>query len=265
MLSLVLLTMFGANPMKVIAPDWEFTGIAREEGALFQERFLALVRARPGLGLLTRKDIERSLETVRRQQLLGCESASDECMAELSDALGVDSTLTGTIGKSGSQYVVTLQASNAKSTRPFATATSRLDSSEAVMVWLEKEAGGFADRTKDSFDTFISERNRVTYSYRAFPWVVLGGGALSAALGAIAFGHSRGILTELRRPGPANDEAQLVQSGQLFQDGGVGLMIAGGAVMGAAVGLLFLTREAQPRLALLPMPGGAAVSVGGAW
>lgn len=265
MLSFALVTVLAAGQMKVSAPAWKFTGIEAAAGEVLQSRFLSLLGEKGDLEIVTAGDIAQILGMERQRQLLGCDTDASNCMAELAGAIGADAVVTGSVARAGSSWVVTLRGLNAVSAKPFASATTRLESEQAVLVWLENEAGRFGARMRESFDSYVSERDRVSYTYKTFPWFVIAGGALTAALGGVSFGASRGILTELRRPGPALNEGQLIQSGQLYQDGGVGLMIAGGVVMGAGLALLFATRETTPKVTLVVTTGGAILAMGGAW
>ena len=261
-LTLAVAVLVSANPVKIVAPGWQFTGLERTQGEIYEARFLTLLGERSRLDVVTQRDVEAALGLERQRQLLGCDSGSKECMAELTSALGASVVLSGSLAKTEKSYVVTLRAVNTTTGTAYATATARLGGEDALFSWLEQEAVSFADRLRDSFDASKS----VHYRYETWPWVAIGGGVLAFAAGATLFGLSRIDLSTIRgSPPPPGDP--LITGGQFKQDFGVALGIGGLAVVAAGVGLLLWTREPQRTIevAVAPMAGGGLLSVGGHW
>lgn len=263
MTALMISLVLGANQMKLSAPQWTFTDIEAKQGDVYQRRFLTLLGEKSGITVITAADVADVLGLERQRQLLGCADNGASCAAELAGAMGADAVLSGSLAKAGGSYVVTLRGVNTASGQAFATATGRLKTEEELFSWLEQEASAFAARLKESFATYLEDKQRVTYSYRSWPWFVIGGGAVVAIVGAIGFGVSRGILASLRSATAPENEARLVADGQLFQDGGVSLMFAGAGVAAIGAVLLFATRVPDVMVTLVPLNSGGMVAVRG--
>lgn len=262
-LSLALLMIASAAPVKVVAPAWQFTGLERAQGEVFEGRFLTLLGQKNGIEVITSRDMEAVLGLERQRSLLGCTTDSSACMAELSSALGADVVLTGSLAKTEKSFVVTLRGVNASNGKAITTATERLHGEDALFVWLEREANSFADRVRGSFEALVEAR-AVHSRYATWPWFVIGGGLVAFASGATLFGLSRVDLDAIRmNPPPAGD--QLITGGQFKQDFGVGLAIGGLVAIAAGVGLRFLTREPEVTVAFVPTAGGGSLSLGGRW
>ena len=152
MLALVVaMGVLGAAPLKVASTNWQLTGIDRAQGEVFEERFVTLLGEKSGLTVLTQRDLAAVLGLERQKQILGCDDNGNECMAELSSALGADAILSGTLAKTEKSFVVTVRGVNAATGKTFATASARLQSEEALFAWLEEEAGAFANRMRVQF------------------------------------------------------------------------------------------------------------------
>lgn len=267
MISTLAVLVLSATSMKVSAPPWKLTGLEASEGSIYQSRFLTLLGEKTGLEIITAEDMEAVLGLERQRQMLGCDDGSSNCTAELAAALGADALLTGSVAKVGTSYVITLRGVNTVSGTPFATATARVQGPDAVLQFIESEAKEFAARMTEAFSLYVeSKRRPVGYDYKTWPWFVIGGGGFVALLGGAGFIWSRGILSELTGTAEPQNEAALIQRGQLLQDGGVTLMIAGGVVAAAGLTLLFVTRQAKmPEFAFVATPWGGAVIAGGTW
>lgn len=261
-LTLTVLVFVSAAPLKLVAPGWQFTGLERAQGEIYEGRFLTLLGEKSRLEVVTQRDVEAALGMERQRQLLGCESTSQECMAELTSALGAKVVLTGSLAKTEKSYVVTLRAVNTTTGKPYATATARLNGEDALFSWLEQEAGSFSERLHEAVDASGAPR----YRYQTWTWLLTGGGAVAFATGALLFGLSRVDLATIQKERPPPGDP-LITGGQFKQDLGVGLGIGGLAVVAAGVGLLMGTRELETKvgLAVAPMPGGGWVTLGGRW
>jgi TolB-like protein len=71
------------------------------------ESLSAAIQKRPGVSVLTQKDITSRLQLERQRTLLGC--ADDSCSAEIAAALGVDRIITGSLARIGASYVFNVQ------------------------------------------------------------------------------------------------------------------------------------------------------------
>ena len=271
MISTLAVLVLSATSMKVSAPPWKLTGIEASEGSIYQSRFLTLLGEKTGLEIITAEDMEAVLGIERQRQLLGCDDGSSNCTAELAAALGADALLTGSVAKVGASYVITLRGVNTVSGTPFATATTRVQSQDAVLQFIESEAKEFAARMTEAFNLYVESRRRpaanVQYQYKKWPWAFIGSGAGIALLGGGGFLLSRTYLAQIREAtfSTVEEDQTRASTGQWLQDGGVVAMIAGGVTAAAGITLLFLTREGAPSLAVIPIPSGGVVVMGGAW
>jgi hypothetical protein len=270
-IGVALLCALGAAPMNISAPPWTFTNVSAAEGAVYQGRFLTLLGEKTGLRITTAEDVANVLGLERQKQLLGCDNG-ESCTAEVAAALGADALVTGTLAKAGSSFVITLRGVNTVNGQPFATASARLKSEDELLSFIDAEAKSFAARMIDAYQLFVEERTAKRYRYKVWPWVVAGGGALVAGVGALLFGLSRGtyealLTTDLRREpfGPGSNYERLQRTGEWQQASGMGLMIAGGTAMVAGVLLGFLTREVEAPVTLLLSNDRAMVVAGGVW
>ncbi len=66
------------------------------------------VQKHAGLSVLTGEDVKRMAQVEADKQLLGCDTASASCIAEIAGAMGADLALYGDVGKLGDVYVVNL-------------------------------------------------------------------------------------------------------------------------------------------------------------
>jgi hypothetical protein len=84
----------------------------------------------PGLTIVSAAEVNAMLDVERQKDLLGCTDVS--CIAEIGGALGVDSILSGQVGKLGEAYVVTMALIDIKEARTLVRgeATSALDAAE---------------------------------------------------------------------------------------------------------------------------------------
>lgn len=251
--------------MKVSAPEWTFSNITPKEGAVFQGRFLTLLGEKTGLQITTAQDIAQAIGLERQKQLLGCDSEEPSCSAELAAALGSDAILSGSLAKAGSSFVVTLRGVNVANGQPFATASGRLATEDALFAFLESEATEFAKRMSDAFDLYV-EQKRGPRAFRVWPWLIAGTGVVAAAVGVGLLIDSRTIYDGLisRTALPDDGYRASLTSGQRSQDVGVGLLVGGVISASAGVVLAFLTRV-PVQVAVAPTPTGAVAVLGASW
>src|SRR4051812_21407542 len=96
--------VISAAPLKIVAPGWQFTGLERAKGQVFEDRFLTLLGKKSGIEIVTERDLAAVLGLERQKQLLGCDTAGSECVAELSSALGANAVLTGSVARTEKSF-----------------------------------------------------------------------------------------------------------------------------------------------------------------
>lgn len=255
--AVMVLCLAQGAPVKIAVPGLSLSGIETRLGEAYVERFATLLGRDPGLKITTRRDIEQMLGLERQRQLLGCAENSLSCIAELAGGLGVEAVLSGSLAKTGSSYTVTLRVLRTSDGSELASASERLGSEDALSEWLEAEAPRLAEKIRSAFGRNVSK----AHVKRWIPAMV--GGALLLAGGGMQLG--------------ARLEAQRLQDGvvplaqtQAVVTGGKTLETASWVSMGVGVAGIAasvtwaLVGENETRVAVIPMQGGAFVSVGGA-
>jgi TolB-like protein len=98
-----------AEPVRVaVLPLKAGPGVAQGLADVIGESLSAEVQKRPGISVLTAKDMESRLQVERQKALLGC-SEEGACTAEIAGALGVDRIITGSLAKVGTSFILNLQ------------------------------------------------------------------------------------------------------------------------------------------------------------
>jgi hypothetical protein len=88
------------NYLKLAAPPFGAVNLDEKVATFFSEHFAgALVRR--GVQVLTPSEINAMIGLERSKQLAGCAEDASSCVAELSNALGVDGLVAGTVAKFG--------------------------------------------------------------------------------------------------------------------------------------------------------------------
>src|SRR5207248_2290113 len=81
---------------------------------LITETLVTGLQTRPGIQILSMREIEVALGFEKQRQLLGC--ANDQsCLVEIGGSLGVDRVVSGSLGKLGHSLVFNVQLINIRS------------------------------------------------------------------------------------------------------------------------------------------------------
>lgn len=94
-----------AQPVRLAAPGFNAVNLDPAIASFYAEHFAQQLSLRQ-LSVVTAAEITALIGLERQRHLLGCEEDASSCLAELSNALGVDGIVTGSVGKLGK----TLQA-----------------------------------------------------------------------------------------------------------------------------------------------------------
>lgn len=132
--------MVAAPPAPVVAPppppapkplpslavmDLTDRGVGEQVASLVSETVLQEAHKLQGVHVVGSSEIRTLLGLQRQREVLGC-ADGDACMTELANALGTDEILTGSVGKVGESYVITLQRIDSKKGVAIASDTERL-------------------------------------------------------------------------------------------------------------------------------------------
>ena len=106
----ILLLTLSAAPEAQRVPVLPLTagdGIATKTAEAMTQAFAAELRQRPGLDVVTSKDLTTVLGMARQRELLGCDA--ERCRAEIGTALDADVMVSGQLSKLGESFLITVQ------------------------------------------------------------------------------------------------------------------------------------------------------------
>jgi hypothetical protein len=256
MLALLTALTLAVEPVRLAAPGFSFVDLPEQKGALFADR-LAKELERHGVRVTGRAEIEAAIGFERQKQLLGCPETATNCMAELAGALGTDGLLIGTLGRAGSQYVVSLKVVDANAIS-LGLASGRVASEEALLDFLDAAAEELArqlyaalGRERPAARPTLTVPDRPAAQVQGPPpapqgsplkvWPLpLAVGAAGLVAGGVLWGVAKGTELDLRRGLPVTDDAGLaarIAAGRTYETlgwvaGGVGLgLLAAGVAM----------------------------------
>lgn len=142
MLPLALLLLAAApteRPIQLAVPAFSPVNVTPEVAAFYSEHFASNL-AINGAGVITQKQMQTLLGLERQKQLLGCATDAESCLAELSNALGVDAVVQGEVGKFGSSFQLNVKIIDARTAKPLSILSERVSSEEKVLDLLADEA-----------------------------------------------------------------------------------------------------------------------------
>lgn len=261
-----LLPMLAATPppVKLASPGFSVVNVDEKEGALFSEYFARKLEEN-GLFVTTSAEISAVLGVERQKQLLGCDEDSTSCIGELAGALGVDGVITGTVGKVGTGFTLSLKIVSAKDASSMATYSTRLEDEDAVFEYLEATAKDVAGK--------LSPRGRqeAGATLRDRAWIPAAAGGLLGIGSVFSFTQAAGVHRGIVEA-PAqrfSDQPALdaeIAKGRKLETAGVVLATTGAAALvGAALMFALGGDGAAPPVtaAVAPGPEGAALVIRG--
>ena len=89
--------------------------------------------------VISRADIQQMLNFEESKQLVGC-TASSSCLAEIGGALGVARVVSGSLGKVGTKYVLTLNLLDTKTAKVIERESRQADSEDGLVSMAENSA-----------------------------------------------------------------------------------------------------------------------------
>lgn len=259
LLTAVLLCLAQAQePVKIAAPGLSLSGLEAGLGEAYVERFATLLGRDRRLKVTTRRDIEQILGLERQKALLGCSEDASSCLAELAGGLGVDAVLSGSLAKTGSSYTVTMRVVRSTDGADVASTSERLKDEDALGEWLEAEAPRLAERIAAAFGRSRSAGSPVVRWIPAF----VGVGLLAAGVGMQV--GARGDAKRLEEGTvPLGETSEVVSRGKTLEAASWVFIGVGAAAVAASVTWAIVGSADAPKVAVVPMQGGAFVSIGG--
>lgn len=259
MAALVLCLAQAQPAVKIAVPGLSVSGLEARLGEAYVERFATLLARDPGLSVTTKRDIEQLLGMERQKQLLGCSENSSSCLAELAGGLGVDAVLSGSLARTGSSFTVTMRVVRAADGSEVASSSERLKNEDALSEWLEAEAPRLAERIRLAF----GRKAPPAGSAHVERWIP---GLVGAALVVTGAGLQLGARLDAERLRTGGVElgktADVLATGKTLEATSWALIAVGAAGIAASV-IWGVAGARETRVAVMPITGGAFVSVSG--
>ncbi len=263
--ALALVAALGAAPVtSLAAPGFQSANVDPKIVDSFLVHFAQQLASR-GFRVTTPQEVAAVLGLERQKALLNCSDQS--CNMEIASALGVDALITGSIGRMSSGYLANVKIIRATDASALAVFSARPKTDDEVADFLEASAEAFARQypPKEKGPALVAGAAPAPRS-RALPLALAGGAAVSLVAGGLMLAASQGTASDLRAGKAADFPAlqTLEQRGRVQENVGWGLCGLGAALAVASAGAFVLGAPAAPVATVLPLPGGAVLSIGGA-
>jgi hypothetical protein len=134
------------RPLQLAVPAFTGVNVTAEVATFYSEHFATKLSV-AGVGVVTQKQMQALLGLERQKQLLGCTTESESCLAELSNALGVDAIVQGEVGTFGQSYQLNVKIIDVRTTRQLSILSERVPSEELVLDVLAEAAPRMARET----------------------------------------------------------------------------------------------------------------------
>lgn len=261
MTSLTLLLLLAAAP-RLAVPNPSTVNV-KPELAQFMSDQVARVLRQQGLSVVTASEIQTLLSAERQRELMGCGAESQSCMAELSNALGVDMTVMVTVARLDDSFrgSVKVVGSDAKVR---AEETIEASGEKQLLERLEQAAANIGQAIVDPQSAVKTPALR-----RAGVGLGIGGAAIAvtgALFLSIAAISSASIDDALKQRPPNLQEAEtLAQGGKIFQTLGWVFVGGGAAAVAAGVAMFVLGAPSRVQVSFAPAPGGGSFVLGGSF
>jgi hypothetical protein len=270
----VALLAANAGPRKIAVMDLEGSNV---DPALAQSASLVLpteLRGRlPGVQVISSGEIKSMLGLEKTKQALGCED--EGCMAEIGGALGVDELISGKLGKVGRTFVVELRRTDVRAARTLASAVRTVQGQEdALIAGLQEMAGELYPGTVSAGKVKAIEARSEGWepgflSNRAAAWIGAGLGAAALIGGGVVAKQAWDVGQDYKAQQDLPATAATVtradaSTAKTKYTVGWSLVGAGALIGGWGTYRIFHLRG-QAGVAVVPIPGGGAVSMGGSF
>jgi len=132
-----------SNYLKLAAPAFSGVNVDEKVASFFAEHFAgALVRH--GVLVLTSSELNAMLGLERSKQLAGCTEEAMSCLTELSNALGVDGLVAGTVAKFGGTLQANIKVFSANTGTALKAISVKAAGEEAFLEALSQQAAAVA-------------------------------------------------------------------------------------------------------------------------
>jgi hypothetical protein len=261
--ALLLVAATAADTPKLSVAVTDFTGanVSVETLASFSEHLASELR-KLDLNVITSRDIAKALGIERQKQLLGC--STEECNAELVNALGADGVLSGSVSHLGDLYLIDLKIIASGGLGTLATFSASAGSERAVVGELDTGArtlslGVHTSKQRPMPEGLIPKPTS-TKVYALIPGGIALALAVTGAVLMVFASHDYDQLTGATGPITLGTALMAHDQGNTFRWAGVACFsVAVGALVAAGTVALFGGTPKQT-VSLAPMNGGAALA-----
>jgi hypothetical protein len=234
-----------SEPIKLAAPPLAVVNIDPNLAEFYTNHLAQQLRFQ-GLQVYSQSDMAAVLGLERQQQLLGCHD--DHCKAEVSDLLGVDGLVVGTVTRLEKTVAMDVRVIAHGTGQVLATVSSSTDTSDALVGSIVVIAQQLAQQTASRLGRTLDPRSatqivRGGTLVKRLSWVPAVVGVAAGAAGAVELVMAQGSYSKLTKPQtPLLSGAQadaVAATGRTQQT--VGLVAVGvGAAALVAAGAMFL-------------------------
>jgi hypothetical protein len=259
MAPLVLIALAAAPaPQTIACPAWTTIDVKPELANFFGDQVADALR-KDGFTVITNAEITTLIGQQRQAELTGCNEQSQSCLAELSQALGADLTLTGSVARLDESFEVRLKIVRAMTAKVIAETTVSAKGQTALLPELTAAGHRLAQQLHPG--SVHAEPSRWT------AWLTVGGGVVIAGLGAALLVGASSAYQDLSNNLMKYDLAtvqQKVNTGSGLQTGGWVCVGIGAAALVTGVVMLFMPPSSMAPVVSMG-PTGASVGVAGAF
>ena len=266
-LVLAVVSAQAEQPFKMACFNLAASGTSVERQEFYTEHLAEQIQ-RLGVQVITAKQIRTVLALERQKELLGCADENSTCMAEMSDALGVDAVIAGEIALVEGTYRLSLKSISAKDGRTLATYSAEAPSESALLSELSDGGrtiaaaalGKLRPRTAIAPEALTSAK---VPAVRRMAWVPAAAGLALGGAGVYFMLQAQDRASKLQPAGviPLARAGELRDEGKQFQMfGAIALTTAVAALAGS--GAMYFAGS-PGEISVMPTASGAAVSVSG--
>ncbi len=258
----------------VAVPGLSYVDVNQDKGDAVLDYFGQKLEASGRLRVITRSEVGQLLGFERQKSLAGCSDAANQCMVELSEALGAEVILVGSLARLGSSFTISLKAARPGLGVVLFSAGERFANEDLLLEWLAAQAPRLVAALTQALRPDAPPAPAPTTvaasgGLRSVAWVPFAlAGALAIGAGASLL-LSEGDAARLRTRTPAFSgwaEIDSVASrGQLLQNVGWALSITAVVAALAGTGLAVFGGPPPVTPTVLLSPGGGSLGVAGVW
>lgn len=256
----VLLALAAAPAQQTIAfPEWTAIDVKPALATFFADQVAESMR-KDGLVVITSAEIVSLLGQQRQAQLTGCNEGSESCLAELSQALGAELTLVGSVARLDESFEVRLKVVRANSAKVIAETTVSAKGQTALLP--ELSAAGH--RLAQQLHPDAAPKS----GSKTLAWLTAGAGLVVAGTGAgllVAANAQYSDLSRYLTMNAVNATArEMATRGNDLQTGGWICVGVGAAALVTGIVMLFLPSSPAAPVASFG-PHGATFGLAGAF